>query len=1134
MNFFTILKGSGDNTNVATLKKGPFISNPTFRKVMRVWTITMAILTVNVQLFSATTVEGQNIDSVEITLALKNESLVTAFKKIEAQSPFHFMYRNEDVKNIRKVSAPETTQSVAAFLKHILATTTLSYRQIDQRILITQKETDSDMIMASVFRDSFLNQYPLDIQVAGRVSDEKGEGIPGANITIKGSSRGTTTDTEGRYVINAPEEGILVFSFIGFETQELQVNSRSVIDVTLKVEIQTLSEVVVTALNITRETKDLTYSVQSVKGSEINQAKDVTSMINTLQGKVAGMTITKGNDGPGSATKILLRGNRSITSTNEPLYVTDGVPSNIGLINGDNIESITVLKGASAAALYGSAGQNGAIIITTKRAAKGQIAVDYSGSVMLDRANLLGDRQYEYGQGDFGVYATDSERSWGPRADGQMITLWNGRTAPFVGQPDRHQDFFRTAATLSNTISINGGMDKTQTFFSYGNIRAQGITPNNEMKRHTFDLKVTNNISEKLSVQAQIMLNSQLRDNNPMDVVSSTIARAPITIPLSDIEDYKRVDEDGNVTQNYWRPNSQYMGNPYYYMYRMPRYEKEDRVLGIFVARYKFAEWVDFQLRGSLGKLYSETDVRLDEDYYGSPIGSDYHINRIKNLSTNFDALLSFKRDLSTDFYLSGYLGGSIQESKEDAVAVSAGGLYRPNYFYMTNAENARVTQSDTRSPQVQAIYGLASLAYKDFLFAELTARNDWSSALPKGNQSYFYPSFGLNGILSEMTKFPAWVSYAKARTSLAYAGYGGRPYLDKTYYPIGPGGQIITPTIQTFDDFKPEMTTSLEVGTEWQFLAGRLGFDFTFYSTETKNQLLLIGAPSASLYDQRYINAGLIRNNGIEIVANVKPATSQNFLWNISMNYAKNNNEVVAVTDEMQSVIIGGGGSVATVKVEEGAPYGEVFVKAWRRDDQGRRLVSNTGAPLLTSAHELNVGNFNPNYKIGLSNSFQFKNLLLSFLIDYQNGGIVISSTEAFLDADGLTKRTLEGRENGLILDAYLITGEKNEQSIPAQNFWGAVGDRYPTGEFYTYSATNMRLRELVIGYSISPKSSNGRSLPIKSARISIVGRNLFFLKKHAPFDPEVTGGSGNSGGLQSGWLPATRTYGVNINLSF
>jgi TonB-linked SusC/RagA family outer membrane protein len=973
-------------------------------------------------------------------------------------------------------------------------------------------------------------------------------------VRIKGSNTGTTTDVQGGFTLNAPTNAILVFTYIGFISQEVPVNGRSTINVTLLDDSQMLGEVVVTALGIEREAKSLAYSAQTVKADKLNEAKE-TNLINSLQGKVAGVTITRNATGPGSSSKVLLRGSRSIYGNNQPLYVIDGVPldnsslsqagattggrdggDGIGMLNSDDVESMTILKGASAAALYGSQGQNGAIIITTKRGKAGKIAVDYTGNSSFDQPSVLPEIQNVYGQGSGGAYNANSETSWGPKMTGQQVTLWNGNTISMTPQNNRLKDFFRTAQSLSNTVSVNGGSEKLQTYFSYGNTYAEGILRNHELNRHNFDLKLDNQINSKLSFSSKLTYIVEKVDNKPymserIDVVSR-IYRAPVSIPLSEMQNFEYYDSFGDRKQSYWKPGSVFLSNPYWAMNRHLYFEKKDRLLGLLSMKYKFTDWLDLQVRGSIDKTIRKTDDRMYEDsYHSAGQGAVYELSRFDGQGTNVDALLSFKRTISKKFDINGFLGGSIQETKTDGVNLSANGLNKADFFFMSNAKNPRSTNFANRSPQVQSIYATTTLSYNNYLYLDLTARNDWSSALPKQNQSYFYPSVGLTGIISDMVTMPSWISYGKARVTLANAGYGGQAYLDRNYFSVLPGGVISTPTVRSLGNYKPELTRSFEAGLDWRFFGSRLGFDVTYYQTQTKNQLLAIATPFASLFSRQYINAGLIENKGIEVTLNGSPVRKENFAWDVNVNYSRNRNYVVRLTDELRSAIIVDDRQVM-IRAEEGGRYGDMYMVNWKRDAQGRRLVDDNGRVLLTGKNSF-VGNYNPDYNLGLSNTFSFKNLALSFLIDYRHGGTVVSGTQAMTDSDGSSVRSLEGRENGLVLDAYTEAGVKNTKSISAESYWASVGNWTPVGDLYAFSATNLRMREVVLGYTV-PAKLIAKTNAIKGAKISLVGRNLFFFQRDAPFDPEMALGTGNGGGQEFNSLPSTRNIGLNLKLSF
>jgi TonB-linked SusC/RagA family outer membrane protein len=1063
----------------------------------------------------------------KVTLNENKSSLEKVLKKIGHQTGYTFLYENKVIEKASPVTLKINEASLDQALTLCFKDQPLTYKIFESTVVIKEK-----IVRYALINEKIL--IPAANIITGKVVNSAGEPLAGVSVTVKGANTGTSTDTEGNYSIDVSEKNILVFSYVGYVDKEVVIGNQKLVNVELALLNTSLNTIVVTGLGIKREGKAITYSTQTVKGNDLNIAKELNP-INSLKGRVAGVTITNFGDGISSKPKVLLRGSRSITGNNEPLYITDGVPSNMGLLDPNNIESVTVLKGASAAAIYGSAGQNGVIIITTKKGKSGKFVVNYNGGLTFDQALVLSEFQYEYGQGEQGTFFASSENSWGPKATGQMVTLWNGKSVPLKGQPNRFKEFYQTGKSINNSISVSGGSDKMQTYFSYANTRVLGVLrTNNDLTRHTVDLKVHNNITSKFSIDANITYS-----NEDMNVSSqypySSVYVIPTSIPFSEMKEYRYVDNNGVIKQNYWKPNS--LGsNPYFTMNGDLSNTSQNKVMGLFSAKYKFASWIDLQVRANITKTASKNELKK---YAGistvqSVWGSDYYLNSTESQSTYMDALLTFRRDLNEQFKLSGSAGGSIQDARSEAVNSHANGLHKEDFFYIGNAKAALTTNSYRRSPQVQGLYALATLAYRNYLFMDLTARNDWSSALPKNHESYFYPSAGLTAVFSDMVEMPSWVSFGKARVSFAQSGYGGVEYLGQNYYSVGVGGVIITPTIQSLGDYKPELTSSFESGLDWRFFDNRLGFNLTYYSTETKNQLLLIGAPSASLFDQRYINAGLIKNSGIELTLNATPVKTKDFAWDITINYAKNNNKVLKLTDEIKSVIISGGGgssSSATVKVVEGDSYGDIYVKGWQRDSLGRKLVNDVGIPLLTGGQDVNIGNYNPNYLMGMSNNFSYKNFSLNFLIDYRNGGQVISASQALLDGRGHTKATLNGRENGIVLDAYTLSGKKNDKAISAQSYYSSVGDIYLAGEFYNYSATNMRLRELILTYKL-PNSVAGKGI-LKDSEFSLVGRNLFYFQRSAPFDPEIGAVAGNSGGQEFGYIPSTRSLGFNIKLS-
>jgi len=972
--------------------------------------------------------------------------------------------------------------------------------------------------------------FGQDRTINGKVTaNEDGNALPGVTVLVKGSTISSQTNASGNFSIRFPSASTeLEFSYLGYVTQTVQVGPSNTLNVSMTADTRLLGEVVVTALGITRETKSLTYSTQSLKSDELNKTTGV-NMNNALQGKVAGLTLTRGTGGITSGSSIILRGNRSITGSNAPLYITDGVPGSSGMDNGDNIESISVLKGAAAAALYGSAGQNGVIIITTKKGVAGKTFVEFNGGLVFDQPDILIDYQTAYGQGDAGLYVASSEHSYGPKMTGQTVTLWNGTSVPLSADPDRLKNFFRTGLTLNNSLSINTGADKIQTYISYSNIRAQGIMETNALTRHNVNIRVANTISPKLSIDSKVTYNYQ--DGNSLSGNGGSWAlRVPVSIPLSEMRKFEYTDSDGNLRQSYWKPGSSIQGNPYWSLYRNTNDSKSHRIVALLSAKYDINNWMSLQLRGNVNQSFSSGWNKTYADSYASQVGSNFSTSNGNSLSSNMDGLLAFKHDLIKDVNLSGHIGGYIAGSHSESSSQSANGLFKRDYFYMTNALAASASNDFSQSPQIQSLYSSLSIAYKDYLYLDVTGRNDWSSALPKGQESIFYPSIGVTAIVSDMVKLPSWVSFGKARVSSAHSGFGGNAYLSREYYSVSAGGAIISPTVLSPGDYKPELTTSLEVGLDWKFLNNRLGFDVTYYETKTSNQLLLIGAPSATLYAQKYINAGLVENKGIELLMNGTPLKMGKLSWDATFNFSKNNNKVVKLT-EVQKVVILRDDASATIKVEEGKPFATMYVKGWQRDAKGNKLVDVQGRPLLTGPKSTYIGLATPNYMASLTNSFNYSNVSLSFQIDKRDGGRIIGFQQGLLDADGHSQRSLEGRETGIIIDGYTAAGVKNDKSITSQAYYGAIGDRYPTGEEYNYSGSNVRLREVSLNYKV-PAELFSNSKYIKSVNVAFSGRNLFFFQRTAPFDPDLAQNTSGGGGYND--LPFTRTYALNLKVTF
>ncbi len=1085
-----------------------------YKHIVRIMKLTFILMTVTLMNVYS------NGYSQKVTLSGKRVPLENFFSTIKEQTGYVFFYNEALLKTANPVTVRAVDAELSDVLKKMFHNQPLDYSMENKTIVIGEKGFMSGQ------SKSFADQLA---DIRGKVVDSKGQTLPGVSVKIKGTTTGTTTDIDGNFTLNVSNDATLVFTYIGFNTQEILVSGRTSINITLLENEQALSEVVVTALGISRETKSLSYAAQSVSGEELNKAGGV---LMGLQGKVAGLFMGRGGDGgTAGASNVQLRGTRSFNGYAAPLYVTDGVINSSGTGNVEDIESITILKGAAAAALYGSQGQNGAIIITTKQAKAGQTSVTYTGGLTLDKLDVQSEYQYEYGQGDEGIYNLTSERSFGPKMTGQNVTLWNGHVIPYTGQKDRFEEFFNTASELQNTLTIANGGEKTQTYFSYRNSQNRGLTDNNKGRNHYLNLRVSHKLSKKLSVDTRFVFAQGTSRNPLVNYGRTSIYMAPVSIPLSEMKDYEYIDALGDPRQDYWKPGSAIQGNPYYFQYRNLGSNQSQSLTGFITAKYEFNSWLSFLVRANTSQNSAISDTKIYNDTYGSSVGSNYSKNTSWNTNTNADALLSFKRNLSSKISLSGQIGGEVKGigSSNTSLNANANGLNVPNFFFMSNAKAATSSNGYSQGRIVQSLYSSLTFGYNDYLYFDVTARNDWSSSLPPNRPSIFYPSFGLTAVVSDMINMPSWVSFGKARISHATAGgLGG--YQDRPYYGVSAGGSITFPTTKYLEDYKPEFTTSFEAGLDWRFFKNRFGFDVSYYQTDTKNQVVSVGVPSATLYSRETINAGLVKNNGVEVMLNGTPVKTKRFSWDASFNYAKNNNKIAEITESMKEILLNDDGQTIK-KAEEGKEWGTIYVKGWQRDAQGRQLVDNLGRPLLTSEKNVYAGSITPDFMAGLSNTFNFDNFSLGFLIDHRNGGVVISGRQPLLDAAGHSQRSLLGRENGIILDAYLKDGSKNTKTISSQAYFGAIGDRYPTGEEYTYSATNTRLRELTLSYKVPTKLLSKAN--IKSASVSLVGRNLFFFDKSTPFDPDIQDGDGGAEGATN-TLPFTKTYGLTLQVGF
>jgi len=1009
--------------------------------------------------------------------------------------------------------------------------------------------------------------------VSGTINDASGSPLPGVSVVVKSTSVGTVTDSNGSYSVSvSSENAVLVFSFIGFVTQEVQVGSRTSINVTMSEDVSELQEVVVTALGIERDTRSLAYATQSINTRELVEVRDPNNLLNSFQGKIANAVVTEGSGGPGSGARIVLRGNRSIQNNNNALIVVDGIPINNNTfsvpsndfgavagsdgaanINPDDIESLTVLRGASAAALYGSQAGNGVIVITTKKGKRSGLGVTINSGITAERAFALPNFQNTYGQGSGGTLNPTAGDSWGARMSGQTYTNYLGEQRSYNSQEDNVTDFFRTGVTLNNSIGISGGNEKMQTYLSYTNNRVQGIIEKNDLMRHTFNVRLSNQITSKFSTDAKVTYIVQDIENKPRTGEENApvidIYQMPRNVSIDDAKRYEQVNAVGVPTPTPWPSTvSSIYQNPYWMLNRTSINESRNRLIGFLSAKYQITDWLNITGRASIDRSFDRNTEQYSEGtilYTNAGGGGTYAKQYITYTQRWFDVMLQGNNKITNDISIDYRIGTIFQDNLTESDRVSSNGLNVTNKFSLEFLTNPAFN-SDYFQTRINSTFGQASLSYKDALFAEGTVRTDWDSRLPSP-YTYTYYSAGVSAVLSELVQLPAAISFLKLNANYAQVGNGGIVQARFNTYQYSPGagnGFIFRGTTQAIPDLKPEIVSNTELGIETRFFSDKLGFSFIYYNSNSENQLLRIPLPAPSGFQFQYINAGQIRNRGVEVVLSATPVKAGKFQWDIAYNLGINRNKVVELDENLKQVELSGGfARSATPIVREGGSFGDLIAFKWSRNAQGQFIVDANGLPVATVSQE-NIGNFNPKATMGLTNSISYGPLSLRVLIDGRVGGTMVSGTEMNLAFSGITEATEANREGGWNLGGVNASGQPVNATITAQQFWQtASGKRNGTGEFVAYDATSFRVRELSIGYEIPVPSV----WPIRSARLSFVARNVMCLYRSKSkldvsglarrtmwFDPDMSLGNGNFQGVEYGTLPATRSVGFNLGVTF
>ncbi|NQX56630.1 SusC/RagA family TonB-linked outer membrane protein [Pedobacter panaciterrae] len=980
--------------------------------------------------------------------------------------------------------------------------------------------------------------------VTGLVVDDAGLPLPGATVAAKGTNAITVTGADGKFTLTVPDNAtILVVSYIGMESQEVNISNLTNVTIKLKPSGDaSLTEVVVTALGVKREKRALTFAAQQLAGTELTKAGSPNFM-EALSGKAAGVDIGISNSGVGGSTKTVLRGSKSIAGNSEALFVIDGVPvvnnkggqpgsyggtdggDGLSALNQDDFESVTILRGANGAILYGSQGANGVILINTKKGQDGKIAIALNSTINFSNAATLPEFQFDYG------------------AIGGSDYSWSKTKGDY--QRNYIDDFFQTGVNTINSLSVSGGNERTTTYFSYGNNNASGIVPTSTYNKHNVTLsQETKLFDDKVTLSGNVRFSNEKSKNRPgAGYYNNPLTGLYLFARERDFADYKTnyqvFNTERNLYKQNWYSTEEKQNNPYWELYNDPKLSTSNRVIASAKASYAFLPHFKFDVRGNIDYNDRLLDYRYAAGGNSVSVSSNgtWNYTKYNDKALYGDAILSYDNTFGK-FSLNGVVGGSIQDYTFNDGMTFANGttpLQYPNFFSFANLPYNLVINQTYSRVQKQGLFANASLGFKDMLYVDLAGRNDYASTLATtGNDSYFYYSAGVSAIISQMVTMPTEINFLKLRASTSQVGN------EVPYNIVNPGNVIggaggpngiggITRNTQTpFATLVPEKIISNEIGLESRFLNDRLTLDFTYYKNTSTNQFLSLPAPSGSGYTFYYVNAGKVTNQGFELTLGGDPIKNENFRWNTSVNLSQNKNKIVELIADNPGYQVGSDSEGFNSIIKAGGSFNDLYIFKFARNASGQIILDDAGKPSKAATQEY-VGNLNPKLITGWNNTFTYKNLSLSTLVTAKFGGVAFSKTEAFLDSYGVSKRTGEARDAGSI-PINAIMGTTPQSSIDPALYYSTIGDRNGIMEPYVFSRTNVRLAQVSLAYNLPIKGS-----AIKSASISLIGRNLFFFYKKSPFDPEQAMSTNNS--MQANDIfavPGTRSYGLNLKLNF
>ena len=1077
---------------------------------------------------------------MKITIQKENITVIEALKEVEKQSKLSVGYNDSQLIDKPAINLNLKNIDLEKALSIILKGTGFTYGIKRNYInIIPQPKTGTVVVK----------------QVTGRVVDEKNEPLIGVNIRVEGTDDGTVTDLEGKYVIKASIGSILSFTYIGYISSYVKIADKNVYNIQMSANVEALNEVVVTALGIKREQKALSYNVQQVKSDQLTNVKDV-NFINSLNGKVAGVNINSSSSGVGGASKVVMRGTKSIEQSSNALYVIDGIPmfnfggggsmengsqgvtESIADINPDDIESISVLTGAAAAALYGSNAANGAIVINTKRGKVGKLQVSVSSNTEFAKPFVLPHFQNRYGTGSSGKAGNSTTLSWG--------TLLNDASR----RNYEPRDFFDTGITYTNSVTLSTGTDKNQTFFSAAAVNSEGIVPNNRYNRFNFTFRNTTNFLNdrmKLDVGASYIIQN---DRNMTNQGAYSNPIVPVYLfPRGDdfnlIKVFERWDPARKIKTMFW-PQGEgdlRMQNPYWIAYRNLRTNDKKRYMLSASLSYDITDWLNISGRVRVDnsstkyeqKLYASSNTTLTE---GSAQGF-YAISKPDETQVYADALANINKRLG-DYSIVVNIGASIVDNKYDELSyrgpIRANGI--PNVFNVFDLDNTqKKARQDEWEEQTQSIFASAEVGWKSMLYLTLTGRNDWASQLANSSSTcFFYPSIGLSAVVSEMVKLPSFVDYLKVRSSFSSVGMPyprnltsptfeydetTQTWKPKTHYPIG--------------DLKPERTDSWEFGLDMRLFKD-FNLSLSWYLANTFNQTFDPKISVSSGYTTIYLQTGYVRNQGVELSFGYGHTWKKDFRWQSNFTLSHNKNKIIELVKDYihpetgepinkDRLDVGGLGKARFI-LKTGGSLGDLYTQSdLKRDDNGMVEISPAGTLVtVNNRPDIKLGSVFPKCNLAWNNQFSWKGFNISALVTARIGGIVYSATAAAMDQYGVSESSAVARDNG----GVLVNGRNR---VDAQTWFTAIGSQSGLPQYYTYSATNIRLQEAAIGYTLPRKWLHD----VCDIQLSVVGRNLCMIYNKAPFDPEAVATTGNYyQGIDFFMLPSTRNVGLNVKINF